>query len=354
VLAAAIAVSSPEVKAMRPSSFLLVALLLSLPVTGAGQSPPPMAPYPLPAPTEEYLRSQVNLAAMTAFLNGDFAALEAMAGEFDETARTPSGLWKRALMYGGIVIATEALGIRDDTAWAGIAARIDAWQAAFPQSPTVRLVRAEAAITRAWAFRGTCYARCVDAADWAPFHAHIEQARELLERDKAVAAGDAHWYQLMAVVATTQDWPEDRYAAFEAEALDKAAGYYDAAFSLGGPHQPKWGGSAEAVEAYAQRLVERTKAKEGEGMYARLYWSLIGPESFDNYAIDWARMKRAMDDVLARYPDPWNLNHFAAIACRADRPEIYRELLPRIDTVVPVAWQSQDLAECRARADAGH
>src|SRR5688572_6434966 len=328
-----------------------------LPVAGACQSPPAMAPYPLPAPTaptEQSLRSDINSAAFTAFLRSDFAALEAMAGEFDATARTPSGLWKRALMYGGIVMATEVLGIRDDTAWAGVVARIDAWQAAFPQSPTARLVRAEALMTRAWAFRGKCYAQCVDEADWAPFHAHVEQARGLLERDKALAAVDPHWYQLMAVVATTQDWPEDRYAAFEAEALDKAAGYYDAAFALAGPYQPKWGGSAEAVDAYAQRLVERTRKQEGEGMYARLYWSLIGPESFANYTIDWSRMQRAMDDVLARYPDPWNLNHFAAIACRAERPEIYRKLLPRIDTVVDAAWRSQDLAECRARADTAH
>src|SRR5688572_2347165 len=141
---------------MRPLSFratatrLLVALLLLLPVAGACQSPPPMAPYPLPAPTapsEEQLRAQVKSAAFAAFLNGDFAALEAMAGEFDAAARTPSGLWKRALMYAGIVMATEALGIRDDTAWADVSARIDAWQAAFPQSPTARLVRAEAALT---------------------------------------------------------------------------------------------------------------------------------------------------------------------------------------------------------------
>jgi hypothetical protein len=315
---------------------------------------PAPTPAPAPAPsTEERLRAEIKSAAFMAFLGGDFARLEAMAREFDATARTPSGLWKRAFLYAGLAQATEDAGSRDDAAWAGIARQIDGWQREFPQSTTARLARAQAAMSRAWAFRGTCYASCVDPADWEPFHAHVEQARELLEHDKAVAAVDPFWYLLMADVATTQDWPEDRYAAFEAEALDKAAGYYDAAFSLARPYQPKWGGSAEAVDAYAQRLVEHTRAQEGEGMYARLYWSLVGRESFANYTIDWARMHRAMDDVLARYPDPWNHNHFAAIACRAERPEIYRELLPRIDTVVDAAWAQQDLAECRTRAEAG-
>jgi hypothetical protein len=61
-------------------------------------------------------------------------------------------------------------------------------------------------------------------------------------------------------------------------------------------------------------------------------------------------MERGIDDVIARYPDAWNLNNFAKFACLAlDRAKT-KELLGRIgDSIVPQAWSSKSQLEQCAR-----
>jgi hypothetical protein len=41
-------------------------------------------------------------------------------------------------------------------------------------------------------------------------------------------------------------------------------------------------------------------------------------------------MKKGIDDVLARYPDAWNLNNFARFACLRGDKEKTAELIRRI------------------------
>lgn len=299
---------------------------------------------------EQVVRMEIEREVSTALLNDDFAKLEALATEYgDPAARTPSGLYKHSLFYGGVASVFDYARANDAVAWQQMDDRLEAWRDAYPASATARLARAQAHVARAWNYRGTCYAQCVDEAAWAPFREHIELARQALEEDKAIAATDPHWYHLMADVATAQQWDSERFSAFEAEALDHATGDYDTYFSLGQRHQPKWGGDAAGFEDYANRVVERTRATDGEGMYARLYWAMLGPETAGPYAIDWTRMQRGIDDVLERYPDPWNLNHFAAIACRNGHLEIAAPLIGRLDPVIPDAWASrEEYQACKA------
>jgi hypothetical protein len=300
---------------------------------------------------EQVMRMEISRLAMSALLDDDFDQLEALATRTGgPDARTPSGLYQRSLLLGGLHDAFDTVRPDDDAAWQEMDDRLARWKAAHPDSTTARLAPALAHLARAWGYRGTCYAQCVDEAAWAPFREHVERARQLLEEDKSLAAADPYWYQLMADVATAQQWEPARFAEFEAQALEHGPGSYDTFFALAQRHQPKWGGSAAEVEDYVGRVVDRTRATDGEGMYARLYWAMLGPESPEGYAIDWTRMQRGIDDVLARYPDPWNLNHFAAIACRAGHMEVAAPLLARLDPVVPDAWQSRDEYQaCKAR-----
>jgi hypothetical protein len=340
----------------RPLHCLLFAALLAvLPSLAAcgNDRPPPRYP-PVGVSDEEVVREHLRAEIATAFAAGDFARIDAMASEFiAKRARTPSGLWKLTLVYGGLV---QARGPRpkadDDAAWAALHARFDAWDARSPRSPTARIARAELELARAWAYRGAEFSDRVDPAAWEPFNAHVERARVLLEQDKAFAAADPHWYEAMATVMRVQQWDAARYAQFEDEVFAKGQGYYEALFALAVFHRPKWGGSTEEMDAFARRVVEHTRATEGEGMYSRIYWASDDPNlvRIESYPVDWALMKRSMDAVLERYPDQWNLNHFAAIACRAERPEIYQTLLHRIQVTIKDAWPSDVVrANCIAK-----
>lgn len=44
----------------------------------------------------------------------------------------------------------------------------------------------------------------------------------------------------------------------------------------------------------------------------------------------WDKMKRAFDDLLARYPDPINLNRYAMLACLAEDKAVAAKLLDDI------------------------
>lgn len=118
---------------------------------------------------------------------------------------------------------------------------------------------------------------------------------------------------------------------------------------------PKWGGSAQAIEDFARAAVGRTRKTEGEGMYARIYWyaaqSQYHDQLFSQSKVDWPTMKRGIHDVLARYPDAWNLNNFARFACLAgDRAEA-QALAARVGDIPDADVWNRDRGEfqaCRA------
>jgi hypothetical protein len=318
----------------------------------------PEWPVELPPVTEivtdeQRVRQAIRSEVAAALEGGDIAMLERWSKQYrDHAERTPSGQWKLAFFYAGLTDSFKAIDAKDDAGWEGLDARLAKWQAQFPDSPSARLARAEAHIERAWAIRGGCYSASVDPTAWAPFRAHLAQARERLEADKAVAAADPHWYQLMARVALAQGWPQDQQAALEAELLEHASSYNDAVFAAASRYLPQWGGDAAALEAYAQRLLERTRAAEGDAMYARLYWSVMGSDDglrlSDGVQPDWPTLRRSIDAVLAKYPEQWNRQHLAAMACNTqhygDLPVLMRGIG---DGAVLSAWGSKlNFATC--------
>jgi hypothetical protein len=280
---------------------------------------------------EERMREAIRAEVAAAWAAGHYGVLERLhAGYMDPRARTPSGQWK--LVFFHQALAAQMLFDKDDDAgWARLDARFARWRDLHPSSPVPRLARAHAHMQRAWAYRGTRLAKEVDPAAWEPFHAQMQQAQALLEADREIASVDPQWYRLMALVALYQGWPDAERDALEAEILALAPTYYEAVFAAATRHEPKWGGSDAALDAFARRAVAATQATEGEGLYPRIYWSVHGSVDVgwmqDDSRAEWALLRRGMDDVLARYPDEWNRQHFAAMACNSGHAADLRELM---------------------------
>jgi hypothetical protein len=126
--------------------------------------------------------------------------------------------------------------------------------------------------------------------------------------------------------------------------------YYQTYFEALEHFLPKWHGDAEAIERFARAAVERTATQEGRGMYARIYWyasqTEYGNDLFNKSLAVWRQMRDGFDDVIARYPDPWNLNNYARFACLAGDKSKTRELLARIGpSVVHQAWAPEPLRQ---------
>ncbi len=310
-----------------------------------------------PAAADELVaREQIMSEVAQLFRSEQFAALEVMAYSYRANkSRTSSGIWKLEIFYRGLSRVFDWNNSAEDY-WAECERLSDAWLAAYPKSPTAQLARVALLTNRAWATRGTGYANTVKSEDWAPFFAIVDEAHDYLVKTKTTASSDPHWYTSMAEVATFQGWPAEDFAALIDEALDREPFYYNTYFMALNRYLPKWGGSAEAVERFAREAMERTSAVDGRGMYARIYWNAAYSHYKDNLFagsdVDWAEMKRGFDDVLARYPDSWNLNQYGRFACMAGDSAKILELIDRIgEQQIEEAWPMAYMDACRAWAE---
>lgn len=82
-------------------------------------------------------------------------------------------------------------------------------------------------------------------------------------------------------------------------------------------------------------------------MYARIYWAAAQDQFHENLfaqsSASWDRMRAGFDDVIARYPDQWNLQNYASFACEANDEETLKKLFERIrEPSLDEAWRSHE------------
>lgn len=269
----------------------------------------------------------------------DFAQLESLASNYrDSQVRTPSGVWKLTLYYDGV---SQSFGIpsQDNGYWTRQEQVARKWVTAYPKSPTARIAYARYLLNRGWSYRGTGNASTVKPENWKPFQDYVQQARLYLEKHEAIASKDPCWYTMMEVIAYQQNWLPDEFSALLEEALTRYPSYYQIYFEAINYYAPKWGGDAASIERFARKATEHTKATDGYGMYARIYWSAsqfqYRDRLFIDSMVDWPTMKQGIDDVLKAYPDQWNINNFAKFACLARDKTKAAELIKRIGRLTP-------------------
>jgi hypothetical protein len=315
-----------------------------------------MAATPLDEMTE---RARVVSASKEAFLTENFAELESVsAGYRRDRSRTPSGLWKLGLWHGGIDQAidmyAELPGSQNN--FRRLEQIAERWLKSYPDSPGAVLTLSRIHIAHGWKIRGGKYASEVSKSAWKPFHTYIKLARQNLEERKASAAVDPAWYAQMLTIARAQSWERAEFDRLLDEALDREPQFYPNYFMALEYLLPKWGGSDVEIDLFAREAVRRTSKIEGKGMYARIYWFASQTEFdrdlFGKSKVEWPLMKAGFEDIIARYPDAWNLNNFAKFACLAKDQSKTRMLLRKIgEKRVPQAWDSPGLWEtCAAFA----
>lgn len=298
-------------------------------------------------------RASIKDEVVTSMRKEEFSKLELLSDTYRSSqARTSSGLWKLTLFYDGISLGFD-LHRKDDGFWLASEKFAKKWVEHYPRSATARLAYARMLLNRGWSYRGPGLANTVEPQDWKPFHEFTQKARSYLETYKAIASGDPYWYNIMAVIAYQQSWPEAEFSKLIHEGLARFPSFYQIYFEAMNYYAPKWGGDAALIEKFAREALERTKSTEGFGMYARIYWSAsqfqYRERLFIDSKVDWSVMKQGIDDVLRKYPDGWNINNFAKFACLAQDKAKTAELINRIDTSPPVqAWGSMSIFQaCR-------
>lgn len=313
---------------------LLVVLLLSCATITHAEEP---------SEDEASERAEVSRQAQQLLEKQDFARLEQLASRYRDTDRYfSSGVWKLSAYYVGIGYAFS-MSNRDPAYWQGREKLVQAWISRYPRSPSAHLAMAEMLSRQGWSIRGPGYANTVKEEDWAPFKALQQQAVDYLLKHKDIASTDPYWYESMEHRAIEQSWDADRFFALHDEGIARYPGYFPLYFAAVRYFAPKWGGDPAGLEAYARRVMAAAPPQDQYMLYARIYWVASQREYEDRLftasKVNWPTMKRGFEDVLSRYPSPWNLQSFAYFACQANDPVKARELLAQIQEPIVGAWR---------------
>ena len=305
------------------------------------------------------VRQNVKAEVSRAFAAGDIEQLEKLSSTYLATrARTPSGLWKLTLFYSATRDLIERqLEVQGGTFGDPVAKTGQAWLKKYPASPAAQVVRGQAMQIRAWRIRGYGYANTVSPEARVAFAKAIEENRKYFEAVKNTASADPAWYCEMADIAKAQHWSRARFDGLLSELLDRHPYYFQAVFCMAEYLSPRWHyENSEAIERFVDQVVGRTSAEDGKSMYARIYWFMNSATNLDpqivgpNFRV-WPKMKAGFDDLIARHPDPWNLNHFALYACAAGDKTKLTELMTKIGAhPLRSVWPGSSFERCKASA----
>lgn len=285
----------------------------------------------------------VSWAAEQHFSRMLYDELDEMFTELSNSDRRfDDGRWPIAGFTGGI---TDFFIAYKDWEW--MEANIAAWKIHNDKSAAAAIVEAEYWITYAWDARGEGFASTVTPEGWELYRGRLDIARSVLDASRDYASVSPLWYDKYLQVAIAQGWPQEEFQALFDEAVEKEPYYYGHYFSMTRYLQPRWHGDILQIEEFANWAVDATADIEGQSLYARIYWYLNQSEAvdfdiFEDSFAAWDAMRAGFQDLMERHPESyWNMNNFAAFACRAGDKETYATLRPQFKgKEFHMAWPS--------------
>lgn len=294
-------------------------------------------------------RDDLKKQVRTLFQSDDLTGLETLSSRFrDGRERTQSGIWKLTVFYGAFQDLGSEIARDDTAAWDKLSTKIIRWQQAEKSSPAAIIAGAVSLKARAWKLRPRTFVLEASTGD-SRFVRTLRIAAELLDRSKSVAAADPHFYAVRADLAAALSQDPGSFMDLVNEGLDKTPGYLPLYFS--GLNYFADGNAAgrpdvaQRIEAFANTVARRLPAPQGEAIYARLYWhaftALYGDDLFVKSRVDWSRMRNGIDAVLASYPDAWNRNNFAYLACLQHDHATSKRLLDGLADPIITVWKAK-------------
>lgn len=285
----------------------------------------------------------------------DFVFLENVIDQYrTKEMRTPAGDWKLNTVY----FPFNLLGRERRTPDEFYAEKVNAlkpWFKLFPDSPSPYIAKAKIMHSYAWVVRGNAPSAKVSKDAWAPYINTLDEVEMYLRQTKDISSKDPEWYSIMLDVYNEKSVSDKYFDEIYEEGVSKYPEYNPIFLSAVIHSLPKWGGNIKDIETLADEAVVRTYETNGMEMYVVFYRYLARQLSnynifYESYA-DWPKMKQGIKDTLSRYPDPWNINHFAYFSCQAADKEMTAELLKQIEEPYEGVWPEGHFEACQKFAE---
>jgi Domain of unknown function (DUF4034) len=286
----------------------------------------------VPCPDSYMPQYTGQLPVMDAFVNKNFVELDRLFDTWCTGAdRFPDGRWKLSQYVEGL-----AQSFQGWNRWSKDLDTIKEWQKARPNSSAAQYAEAVYWRAYAWKARGEGYTSTVSKEGWALFKERLQTAESILAAPQIKAAHCPAPEVLKIHVLTDLGASEAQLLSAYSAAASKYSQYHNIHFAMARHYEPKWGGSLKKYEAFADQVAQQTKAFEGMGMYARLYWVVDyhGGTPFTNNPKappTWKKLKAGYEDLMRLYPSSiHNINKYAGVACRSTEGALYRRLRDKI------------------------
>jgi tetratricopeptide (TPR) repeat protein len=289
-------------------------------------------------------REAVSMETHSALARSDFVHLEKLHARYLRgEERHPGGLWKLASLYYAIENYT-GLG-SDEQDWAALLAVAKAWEKKFPKSVAARAFHVHVLLSRMNGYRDKKKRNPASAAARAEFVNALRDTRTVLDRFRrmALAAHDPEWHRLQIYTMPYTDISRSRYRELVATSMRLYPNYHALFFAATHYSSPDWLGAPDAMANIIDPAIGSEKNREKTTAYARAYWFLDQTthhgKLFEESRADWPTMQAGFEDMIADYPDVWNLNAYAYFACLAhDYPVMQRQLARIGDALALRAW----------------
>lgn len=323
------------------------------------------------AQADEYEdRNQIAILFHSRYSADDFPALDTWYNKaLKENARTPSGIFRanrlvRNIYFekpqGPATCTAQPCPRVDEAFWLAQQKKAKGWLEQQPQSTLAAMVLAATYSIPAWEYRGNGYANTVRKEDMQKFTELHQQALRTLLSHAEQGRKDPNWWAKVLDVAPHAQIDRKAYAKLAQDAVAAFPKNHDIYFSLS--TLPQWGGSYKAIADLAAQAVENTKAEDGQAFYARIYWnihgglSLLEQEPFTRPDVNWPRIRAGFDDLIKRYPDSYNTNAYARLACIAARDKATTaKIIQQIgQDLAPQVWQHRtEFLRCKSWSQEG-
>lgn len=221
------------------------------------------------------------------------------------------------------------------------------WRKANPDSALPYLVYASTRLSQI-----AQYARAsitVREVNREPFDAdQVDEVRQYLEKNKAIAARSGYWHILMTEIAILQKSGDDKIKELVREGLEAFPDNVQLAVRASNYFLPRWHGDAKALENYAQWALSLPALKGRPDIYAQIYANAMnnhyGLTLFKFAPKNWKQMRLSIQHLVEHFPDHRNVTSAAVLACLAGDRRLTWTLIQREEVTygAMTEWQDRD------------
>lgn len=220
------------------------------------------------------------------------------------------------------------------------------WEKRYPNSAAAVVAEGDVLLSHALGARGETAARDVPTDKMRTFEDYLSLARAALARNETTGKGDPIWYETM--ITAGQYSGMDRKAFLEL--VDEGMRAYPNDFDLAEVGLiymiPRWGGSHEQIVTYVEHVLARASPENAPLVASRIYYALVeGGYYYNGYDVVYMlhtsveHVEQAMATLVARYPDPVNIDKQAVVTCAlGDKPNLVLQLQEIGDSPLLYYW----------------